>query len=390
MEFLDKNGLRTLWAQINNLVNSSSGGGSSIALPLVNLQNIADFPYSSTFTDEQANTLEHQVASAIGFTYTESNGLNYHVTCYLVKYDSTHNQYKWRYEDSSVVFEIVSVLSRTSGDVWATKDFTITKSIPSSGGGTSDIPTLDLGEISSIGSSVALTSDQVSWINANYDKISAVKFQDTTESGGTLPLLLSNGSYQQRQLYYSGIYLNTIYSIMFDMDTNGGSATSGTYYITKTELGSGGSSSEPVEQETLFSGQYNTWYSGDTTSQSFNLDTSTAGLTHSKVETLEFILSIYSQTGSDSYSGTVQIGINELYNLYNAGTVGSMNSLKLFGGKLELNIDSISVSYDQGTLNYSISARLSPNWNYITQDYAASVSTGFTYKGFKFANGSSY
>ena len=134
MEFLDKNGLQVLWAQINNLVNSSSGGGSSITLPLVNLQKIAEFPYSSTFTDEQANTLENQVASAIGFTYDEANGIEYHVTCYLVKYDSLHSQYKWRYEDSSVVFEIVSVLSRTTGNVWATKQFTITKSAPSSGG----------------------------------------------------------------------------------------------------------------------------------------------------------------------------------------------------------------------------------------------------------------
>ena len=71
--------------------------GSDVTLPLVNLQKIAEFPYSSTFTDEQANTLENQVASAIGFTYDD--GIEYHVTCYLVKYDSLHNQYKWRYED---------------------------------------------------------------------------------------------------------------------------------------------------------------------------------------------------------------------------------------------------------------------------------------------------
>ena len=115
--------------------NITISDGGSVTLPLVNLQGIAEFPYSSLFTDEQANTLENQVASAIGFTYTETNGIEYHVTCYLVKYDSVHNQYKWRYEDSSVVFEIVSVLSRTSGNVWATKDFTITKSVPSSDGG---------------------------------------------------------------------------------------------------------------------------------------------------------------------------------------------------------------------------------------------------------------
>ena len=116
-------------------INATGGGGSSITLPLVNLQKIAEFPYSSTFTDEQANTLENQVASAIGFTYTETNGIEYHVTCYLVKYDSLHSEYKWRYEDSSVVFEIVSVLSRTTGNVWATKQFSITKSAPPGGGG---------------------------------------------------------------------------------------------------------------------------------------------------------------------------------------------------------------------------------------------------------------
>ena len=32
MEFLDKNGLRTLWAQINNLVNSKIGSGDGIYL----------------------------------------------------------------------------------------------------------------------------------------------------------------------------------------------------------------------------------------------------------------------------------------------------------------------------------------------------------------------
>lgn len=285
MEFLDKNGLRTLWAQINNLVNSSSGSGGS------------------------------------------------------------------------------------------------------------GIPVLNLGEVSSMGSSINLTSEQVSWMNANYNKVSAIKFSDTTEAGGTMPLLISTGNYQERNFYYGGIYGTTIYRAYFDMDNYSGAATSGTYYVQKSNIGSagGGSGSEPVEQETIFSGQYYTWYRGDSSSQSFNLDTSTVGLTQSKIETLEFTLFASSQGGSDdTYEGTIQIGINELYNLYNSGTVSSMNSLKLFGGKLDLTIDSISANYDQGTLNYSISANLRPNWNKITQNYSAGISTGFTYKGFKFANGSSY
>lgn len=45
MEFLDKNGLRTLWAQINNLVNSkigSGGGGGGGAIYQHNIKTLCD------------------------------------------------------------------------------------------------------------------------------------------------------------------------------------------------------------------------------------------------------------------------------------------------------------------------------------------------------------
>ena len=389
MEFLDKNGLRVLWAQINNLV-SSSGGGSSITLPLVNLQKIAEFPYSSTFTDEQANTLENQVASAIGFTYDD--GIEYHVTCYLVKYDSLHNQYKWRYEDSSVVFEIVSVLSRTTGNVWASKNFTITKSVPSSGGGetTSDIPVLDLGEVSSMGSSINLTSDQVSWINANYNKINLIKFSDATEAGGTLPLLISTGSYQERIFYYGGVYGTTIYHAYLDMDNYSGAATSGTYYIQKANIDSasgGGSGSEPVEQETMFSGQYNNWSSGDSSAASLYLDTSSAGLTHSKIESFEFTFSLHNTYTSETETTIFQISVDDLYRMYQSGNHG----MSILGGRFNLGLATdLSLSYDKGTFNYSITIEFTPNWSELYGYDYASVSTGFTYRGFKFANGNTY
>ena len=38
MEFLDKNGLRTLWAQINNLVDSKSSGGGALEARLTALE----------------------------------------------------------------------------------------------------------------------------------------------------------------------------------------------------------------------------------------------------------------------------------------------------------------------------------------------------------------
>ena len=40
MEFLDKNGLRTLWAQINNLVDSKSGGGGGGGVPVIDIGDV--------------------------------------------------------------------------------------------------------------------------------------------------------------------------------------------------------------------------------------------------------------------------------------------------------------------------------------------------------------
>lgn len=40
MEYLDKNGLRTLWAQINNLVDSKSGGGGGGGVPVIDIGDV--------------------------------------------------------------------------------------------------------------------------------------------------------------------------------------------------------------------------------------------------------------------------------------------------------------------------------------------------------------
>ena len=260
--------------------------------------------------------------------------------------------------------------------------------VSSSGGGSaSEIPVLDLGTISSIGSSVPLTSAQVAWINNNYNKVSAIKFSESFDSTATRPLLLSTGNYREQYFYYSGIYSNTIYRVSFDMNDYSGAATSGTYYIQKTDLG-GGSSSEPVEQETMFSGQYNTWYNGDSSEVDFTLDTSTAGLTHAKIETLEFTFTTGTMgTTSSDETSLFQISLNDISAMIQSGT----STISVLGGKFNLDFSNgMSLSYDQGTFNYSISMRIAPNWNQITSKDYAQVSTGFTYRGFKFANGNTY
>ena len=40
MEYLDKNGLRTLWAQINNLVNSKIGSGGGGGVPVIDIGDV--------------------------------------------------------------------------------------------------------------------------------------------------------------------------------------------------------------------------------------------------------------------------------------------------------------------------------------------------------------
>ena len=152
--------------------------------------------------------------------------------------------------------------------------------------------------------------------------------------------------------------------------------------------GGSGTSSEPIEQETMLSGQYNIWYNGDSSEVDFNLDTSTAGLTHAKIETLEFTFTTGTMgTTSSDETSLFQISLNDISAMIQSGT----STISVLGGKFNLDFSNgMSLSYDQGTFNYSISMRIAPNWNQITSKDYAQVSTGFTYRGFKFANGSTY
>lgn len=158
--------------------------------------------------------------------------------------------------------------------------------------------------------------------------------------------------------------------------------------LTTLENAGSGSSSEPIEQETMFSGQYNIWYNGDFSEVDFNLDTSTAGLTHAKIETLEFTFTTGTMgTTSSDETSLFQISLNDISAMIQSGT----STISVLGGKFNLDFSNgMSLSYDQGTFNYSISMRIAPNWNQITSKDYAQVSTGFTYRGFKFANGSTY
>lgn len=394
---------------ITDAINAGGGGGGSgTTYSVVEVSTSA-----TTLTTEQYNTLIASPFNKIHYDnryydlYQEDGAQLVYVSVHLnvsykvtitkstkaIAFSTTHcltsiSSYvknSLDYNVSSTTFALSAYQGKVLND-----RLTILENAGGGGGTGSDIPVLDLGEVSSMGSSINLTSDQVSWMNANYNKISAIKFSDTTDAGGTMPLLLSTGTYQERMFYYGGVYGSTIYYAFLDMDNYSGTATSGTYYIQKsnTDGAGGGSGSEPVEQETMFSGQYNTWYNGDSSEADFNLDTSTAGLTHAKIETLEFTFTTGTMgTTSSDETSLFQISLNDISAMIQSGT----STISVLGGKFNLDFSNgMSLSYDQGTFNYSISMRIAPNWNQITSKDYAQVSTGFTYRGFKFANGSTY
>lgn len=79
MEYLDKNGLRTLWAQINNLVDSKSGGGGGLYRHYVTGGYTTPRPQKSTYTFEFTINNSHSTALKVSdFTSTTMvNGYSY-------------------------------------------------------------------------------------------------------------------------------------------------------------------------------------------------------------------------------------------------------------------------------------------------------------------------
>lgn len=81
MEYLDKNGLRTLWAQINNLVNSKigSGGGGDIpisgGIPVIDLGTVSMITSASgTLSDDNFATIENSEVVALKLQQSTGDG----------------------------------------------------------------------------------------------------------------------------------------------------------------------------------------------------------------------------------------------------------------------------------------------------------------------------
>ena len=79
MEFLDKNGLRTLWVQINNLVNSTIGSGGGGSVPVIDLgeSTLTDNVVTGTLSDEDYSTIVNSDFSVLKLTNSTDNTIHY-------------------------------------------------------------------------------------------------------------------------------------------------------------------------------------------------------------------------------------------------------------------------------------------------------------------------
>lgn len=267
--------------------------------------------------------------------------------------------------------------------------------LSSTGGGgssSSSIEIIDLGSIGSFPASGSLTTEQlnkfISWGN---NGINAVKIYDQTESCGTMPIMVLNGDYQNRGFYYTGIWGDNKYSVNVDLgDYLNSSPSSGTYYITKSSL-SGGSSSGDNEQKAYLGASFQfSQMIGQTSYVSTNVDSSVAGLTDAEITGLIFDCTYMDNPSSaTSTSYSYQIRLNDLYRMFTTDSMGIKSaSLTLFDQKFSLVFSDISTNYSQGTVNYNIPLTITPSL--ITSTDYLSMNIGFTYKGFKFANGGTY
>lgn len=264
--------------------------------------------------------------------------------------------------------------------------------LSSTGGGSgSSIEIIDLGDINSFPANGSLTIEQlnkfISWGN---NGVNAIKIYDLTEPGGTFLIAILNGNYQNRTFYYNSIWGTNKYSIQIDIDLQqpDNPPTYGNYYITKSPLSSG--SSEDNEQKAYLGASFQfSQMIGQTSHVSTNVDSSVAGLTDAEIIGLIFDCSYseYNSTSSTSYS--YQIRLDDLYRMFTADSMGIKSaSLTLFNQKFSLVFSDISTNYSQGTVNYNIPLTITPSL--INSTDVLTINIGFTYKGFKFANGGTY
>lgn len=110
-------------------VISAASGGS---LPIVDLTN-AVVPGFGTLTDEQAELINNNKTSFVVVTDTDSSGLTQNIVLPLINEDIIHHNYIYQVEFDNKVYKASVIVSKTSGGVWGTKSFEISKTTTSEG-----------------------------------------------------------------------------------------------------------------------------------------------------------------------------------------------------------------------------------------------------------------
>ena len=392
---------------------------SNVVLPFISLSlSSSSYPISGTFTEEQANKLISAPYSAVVFTPA---GSATQIPLLLQPSDIIHYSYIYQGNDDNYIYTLTATLNKNSSS-WATKSYTIARGakttavtslggktgaitlgsglsissdniLSATGGGSSSssIEIIDLGNIGSFPASNSLTTEQlnkfISWGN---NGINAVQIYDQTEPGGTMPIMVLNGNYQNRSFYYTGIWSDNKYIVSVDLDNDfNSSPSSGTYYVTKSSL-SGGSSSGDNEQKAYLgtSFQFSTY--GQSSYVSTNVDSSVAGLTDAEITGLIFDCQKSQYNGTTTLASySYQLKLNDLYRMFTSDSSGAKSAnMTIFNQQLSLVFSEISTSYSQGTVNYNIPIMITPSFN--LSDDVLNINIGFTYKGFKFANGGTY
>lgn len=400
---------------------------SNVVLPFIEIVGSTTvYPISGTFTDDQASAL---ISEAFGVISFRPSGSADNVPLLPQTSEQIHYEYIYQGSDDNYTYTLTATLNQSSSG-WNTKSYTITRAtklsssgVTSLGGktgaitlgsglsissdgtlsttggsssGSSSVEVIDLGSYSSSSSYPAsLTSNQVSkFVSWGVNGINAIQIYDNDESGGTMPILILNGNYQNRTFYYTGIWSNTKYSATvefnYQLDDTSVSENSGYYYITKSSLSGGGSSSGDNEQTTYLGASFVFSSYGQSSYVSTNVDSSVAGLTDAEITGLIFDCQKSQYNGSTilaSYS--YQLKLDDLYRMFTSDSMGVKSaSMTIFNQQISLIFSDISTSYSQGTVNYNIPIMITPSFE--NSNDVLNINIGFTYKGFKFANGGTY
>lgn len=257
------------------------------------------------------------------------------------------------------------------------------------GGSTFTFPAVDLRSAVVPGDGT-FTDEQANLLYNN--KVSFIIIKDNINGLDTfivLPLVYLNASHNEYT--YEATADGNTYTLTATLYKDASGVWSvKSYSITKTAAGGGSGSSANDEQKVYLGSQFNFGAMiGQTHSVSTNVDSSVAGLTGAEITGLIFDCFHSDQASSETASYSYQIRLNDLYRMFTADSMGNKSaSLTLFDQRFSLTFSVPSTSYSQGTVNYNIPLTITPSLTGSTD--ALAINIGFTYKGFKFANGGTY